>query len=112
MISYSEQASFVFSPHLDPLPQKDPDFGFLRPLKPTVVFDTYWRFAVERQNVFFRRIRGDPAPWTTDQVLRVHKFTNAYRASDRVSQYLIRHVIYTGDHSPREIASCAVISSL
>ena len=32
-----------------------------------------------------------------------HKFTNAYRASDRVSQYLIRFVIYQGDQTPEEI---------
>jgi thymidylate kinase len=64
------------------------------PAKPTVVFDTYWRFAVERQNIFFRKIRGKPQPWTDDPILATYKFTNAYRASDRVSQYLIRQVIY------------------
>lgn len=34
-----------------------------------------------------------------------YKFTNAYRASDRVSQYLIRHVIYRSDlpQSPSEV---------
>lgn len=61
---------------------------------PSVVFDTYWRFATERQEIFFRRLRGGSAPWTSDPVLREHKFTNAYRASDRVSQYLIQKVIY------------------
>jgi hypothetical protein len=70
-----------------------PDFGFLNPLKPTVVFSTYWRFAVERQEVYFRRVCGAQLPWSLDPVLRIHKFTNAYRAADRVSQYLIRHVI-------------------
>ena len=30
-------------------------------------------------------------------MLQVYKFTNAYRASDRVSQYLVRHVIYRAD---------------
>jgi hypothetical protein len=69
----------------------------LFPLQLTAVYDTYWRFAVERQNVFFRRLGNEPAPWTTDPVIYVHKFTNAYRASDRVSQYLIRHVIYRED---------------
>src|SRR5207249_3925511 len=34
-------------------------------------------------------------PWTGDPILRRFKFTNAYRASDRVSQFLIRDVIYT-----------------
>lgn len=32
-----------------------------------------------------------------------HKFTNAYRAADRVSQFLIRHVIYKGDQSAEEV---------
>src|SRR5687768_2751061 len=62
----------------------------------TVVFDTYWRFAAERQEILFRRVRGQPAPWTTDTILATYKFTNAYRAADRVSQYLIRSVIYSG----------------
>ncbi len=69
----------------------------LSPLKLTAAYNSYWRFAVERQNVFFRRLANDPEPWTTDPVISAHKFTNAYRASDRVSQYLIRHVIYRDD---------------
>lgn len=73
--------------------QGAPNFQFLRPLKPTVVFRTYWSFAVERQEVYMRRVRGEPMPWSADPVLRMHKFTNAYRAADRASQYLIRRVI-------------------
>lgn len=69
----------------------------ITPLEPTRVFDTYWRFAAERQQVFFRRFEGNSAPWTTDPILQAYKFTNAYRASDRVSQYLIRKVIYRDD---------------
>jgi len=75
----------------------------LAPAKPTVVYDTYWRFAAERQEVFFRKLEGCPPPWTGDPILRQHKFTNIYRASDRVSQYLLRHVIYEGDQSPEEV---------
>ena len=78
-------------------------FTRLSPARPTVVYESYWRFAVERQEVFFRKLEGLPAPWTTDPILARHKFTNAYRASDRVSQYLIRHVIYEGDQSPEEV---------
>ena len=63
-------------------------------LQTTEVYDSYWRFAAERQAIFFRRLEGAAAPWTDDPILRRHKFTNAYRASDRVSQFLIRHVIY------------------
>lgn len=69
---------------------------------PTAVFGTYWRFATERQAVYFRRIRGESEPWTTDPVLREYKFTNAYRAADRTSQYLIRNVIYKQEYGLRD----------
>lgn len=72
-------------------------------VRETKVFDTYWRFASERQEIFFRRLSGTAAPWTNDIILREFKFTNAYRASDRVSQYLIRRVIYGGDQDPEEV---------
>jgi hypothetical protein len=74
-----------------------------RPPTPTPVFDTYWRFAAERQSIFHRRVRGEPAPWTSDPVLNAYRFTNAYRATDRVSQYLIRHVAYEGDQAAEEV---------
>jgi hypothetical protein len=69
----------------------------LLPAQPTVVLDTYWRFAAKRQDVFFRRFEGLPTPWSDDPILSTYKFTNAYRASDRVSQHLIRNVIYRDD---------------
>lgn len=63
-------------------------------LRPTKVYDLYWQFAAERQEVFYRRLNGEDAPWTEDAIISKYKFTNSYRASDRVSQYLIKHVIY------------------
>jgi hypothetical protein len=62
-------------------------------LIPTPVYDTYWKFAAERQEIFFRRLEPTSGPLTCDPILAMYKFTNAYRASDRVSQYLIRRVI-------------------
>jgi alpha-glutamyl/putrescinyl thymine pyrophosphorylase clade 1 len=78
---------------------------FIRPQIPTpsVVFETFWRFAAERQAIFFRRLQGEAPPWSTCPILQRYKFTNAYRASDRISQYLIRHVIYAGDPDPQEV---------
>ena len=73
------------------------------PIEPTAVFDTYWRFAAERQRIFIARAKGECGPWTDDSILRTYKFTNAYRASDRVSQFLIREVIYAGDQTHEEI---------
>lgn len=72
-------------------------------IKTTPVFDTYWRFAAKRQALFMKRVKGLPPPWTDDVVLASHRFTNAYRASDRVSQYLIRHVLYEGKQTGEEI---------
>ena len=65
--------------------------------KVTEAYDAWWRFACERQHIYYRRLRGEPAPWTKDDTLANYRFTNAYRAADRVSQYLIRHVIYAED---------------
>lgn len=63
------------------------------------VYRAYWQFAAERQRVFLRRAAGEPGPWTEDPILQRYKFCNSYRASDRVSQFLIRDVIYRGDFS-------------
>jgi hypothetical protein len=40
---------------------------------------------------------------TDDPMLQTYKFTNVYHASDRTSQYLIRHVLYEGPQSAEEI---------
>jgi hypothetical protein len=74
----------------------------LSPAIPTPVYDTYWHFAAKRQEIYFRRLAGAQAPWTDDPILLRFKFTNAYRAADRVSQFLIRDVIYSGHRNPEE----------
>ncbi|CAI3805395.1 nucleotide kinase domain-containing protein [Rheinheimera sp. MM224] len=66
-----------------------------QPPKLSVVFETYWRFAYLRQQAFFSRLYSTQGPWSDDKIINEFKFTNAYRASDRVSQYLIKHVIYS-----------------
>lgn len=63
-------------------------------MTPTIVYDTYWRFAAERQAIYMRRLTDAKGPWTDDPILAGFRFTNAYRASDRVSQTLIRDVQY------------------
>jgi len=78
-------------------------FASHSPAQPSVVFDTYWRFAAARQEIFFKRFEGISPPWTTDPILQTYKFTNAYRASDRVSQYLIKNVIYSGRQTAEEL---------
>lgn len=72
-------------------------------LKKTKVYDTYWKFANERQNIFIRKFEGEENNLTEDKILQEYKFTNAYRASDRVSQYLIRNIIYQNGYSEEDI---------
>jgi hypothetical protein len=101
-----ERANVAKNRLFEACPANEPaELPDIAPLVPTEVYNSYWRLAAERQSIFFKRQSGFPGPWTNDPVLRDFKFTNAYRASDRVSQHLIRNVIYAKDaaDSPNEI---------
>ena len=63
-------------------------------IKRQEVYDLYWYFAYERQNIFLKKLNNEKAPWTNDQILQTYKFCNSYRVNDRVSQYLLKNVIY------------------
>lgn len=65
-------------------------------IKRQEIYDLYWYFACERQNIFIKKLNGEPSPWTTDEILQNYKFCNSYRVNDRVSQYLLKNVIYNG----------------
>lgn len=55
----------------------------------------YFYFMQERMNIFWRKCqKPNDACWTDDSILKTYKFTNVYRAIDRVSQYLIKNIIY------------------
>lgn len=68
-------------------------------------FRYYFYFMQERMNMFWRRCNEDGNGITKDPILKEYKFTNVYRACDRVSQYLIRHVIYNDVErfTPRDV---------
>jgi 5-hmdU DNA kinase, helical domain len=59
-------------------------------LEPTIVFESYWKFIAARYEIYLKRLRGESPPWTADPVLSRYKFTNVFRATDRVSQEGIR----------------------
>ena len=56
-------------------------------------FKYYFFFIQERMNMFWKKY-NKVETLTEDPILQTYKFTNVYRACDRVSQYLIRNVIY------------------
>lgn len=93
-------------------PVADPVLIAGRRLEPSRVFESYWRFAAERHRVYLSRLAGEPGPWTEDPVIAQYRFTNAYRAADRVSQYLIRQVIYSGAQEPDEVVFRALLFRL
>ena len=74
-----------------------------RTYEPSAVFDTYWRFAAKRHQIYESRPARVQGPWTSDPILRSHRFTNCFRAADRVSQYLINDVIYSGPQNTDDI---------
>jgi alpha-glutamyl/putrescinyl thymine pyrophosphorylase clade 1 len=78
----------------------------------TIVFETYWTFAVRRQQVFFARVAGASPPWTSDPIIDRYRFTNAYRVLDRVSQYLVSQVIPVGGDAFEEIFFRVVLFKL
>jgi hypothetical protein len=101
----SEQLSMVNSLTKNIVDQEPHDikyFKSLEPIKVSEVYDTYWRFAQKRQEVFFNKLHRARYPWTDDIIIQKFKFTNVYRASDRVSQYLIKNIIYSG---PKDIVN-------
>ena len=53
----------------------------------------YFYFIQERMKIFWKRYEGSESNLADDPILAKYKFTNVYRAQDRVSQYLIRNVI-------------------
>jgi hypothetical protein len=97
MSTVTAQANFSFGCDLAPTA-----WVRMPTLKASSVLDEYWRFAAERQRVFYARLAGLPGPWTSDPILRQYRFTNVYRATDRVSQFLIKNVIYEGDRTAEE----------
>lgn len=66
------------------------------------VLQSYWTLASERQRVYHARLAGLPGPWTDDEIISRYRFTNAYRAADRVSQDLLR-VTYEGSQKPEDV---------
>ena len=60
------------------------------------IYDIFWYFAYERQNIWYKKLKGENPPYTEDKILQEYKFCNTYRVLDRVSQYLLKNVIYNG----------------
>jgi len=80
-----------------------------------LLYYLYWM--KERMDIWWRRYEDNPLKvvktkelfdssvqkiWTEDKLLSKYKFTNVYRCLDRVSQYLLKEVIYNGKTYSKE----------
>jgi len=63
----------------------------------------YFYFIQERMSIFWKRYNGKNLPFSDDPIFQKYKFTNVYRAQDRVSQYLIKNVIQASNSELNEI---------
>lgn len=45
-------------------------------------------FIAEREKIRIKKERGDPRPWTKDEVLGTYRFCNIHREDDKVSRYV------------------------
>ena len=53
--------------------------------------DTLVYWIREREQIRVRKERGDPAPWTDDEILRTGRFCNVRREDDRVTRWIAEH---------------------
>lgn len=54
--------------------------------------ERYFAYARERQNIYLRKERGEPRPWTDDPILHTYKFTSVFREQDRTTKVVKRVV--------------------
>ena len=58
----------------------------------------YW--IEEREHIREAKERGEPAPWTDNEILQQYKFCNVCRRDDRVSAWLIENVYKPNERHP------------
>lgn len=56
-------------------------------------------FLLEREHVRHERDAGAPRPWTEDRILQTYRFCNVRRRDDRVSKWVIDHIIEPYKHN-------------
>lgn len=69
--------------------------------------DRYFYWCVERHQIYLRRLRGQPRPWTDDEILRDYYFTNPYRELDWTTAWFREHV-----RDPRRDDSSVVFATV
>lgn len=67
------------------------------------IFKYYFEFIKERIDIFWNKFEDKKNIKTNNEIFLNNKFTNVYRILDRVSQYLVRNVIYQWNYKSEDI---------
>ena len=51
----------------------------------------FWYWITERQQIYERRLAGDPKPWTKDEILQSYRFCNVFRELDTTTAWIRQH---------------------
>src|SRR6185437_15144212 len=57
-------------------------------------------FLKERHQIWIKKERGDPRPWTSDPILRHYRFTTNYRETDKTTIWIAKHWREPHKHEP------------
>ena len=63
----------------------------LNPLKEEGI-EKFFRYAVERHNIYLRRKRGEAWPWTGDPIMQEYRFCNVYRELDKTTVWFRENI--------------------
>lgn len=77
----------------------------IRDLSP---FERLVHWVTEREQIRVKRLRGEPAPWTDDPILRSYRFCNAVRMDDKVSQWVLVNWYRPYYGHPSMLLACAL----
>lgn len=50
----------------------------------------FFKFCIEREKIRIKREKGEPFPWSEDQIFQKGRFLNVFREDDRVSKSIIK----------------------
>ena len=64
----------------------------LKGLKLDDPVEAFFKFCKERENIRLKREKGDPGPWTSDEVFQRGRFLNVFREDDRGTKALLHFV--------------------
>lgn len=68
----------------------------------------FFDYARKRHEIYLRRQRGEPKPWTKDPILRFNKFTNVFRELDKTTVWFRENVRERYDGKPEVLLATVV----